>query len=72
LATDPHPSVSIILPAYNSARFLQTTLDSIFAQDYSDYEIIIVDDGSGDDTADIARLKFFPPKAEFLLSNSRK
>jgi glycosyltransferase involved in cell wall biosynthesis len=55
LATDPHPSVSIILPAYNSARFLQTTLDSIFAQDYSDYEIIIVDDGSSDDTAAIAR-----------------
>ncbi len=48
------PTVSIILPAYNSATFLQTTLNSIFSQDYSDFEIIIVDDGSTDTTAQIA------------------
>lgn len=48
------PTVSIILPAYNSALFLQTTLNSIFAQDYDDFEIIIVDDGSTDETAQIA------------------
>lgn len=48
-------TVSIILPAYNSATFLQTTLNSIFSQDYSDFEIIIVDDGSTDTTAQIAR-----------------
>lgn len=48
------PTVSIILPAYNSANFLQVTLDSIYAQDYNDFEIIIVDDGSSDNTAQIA------------------
>ena len=49
------PTVSVILPAYNSARFIQTTLDSIFAQDFHEYEIIVIDDGSTDATAEICR-----------------
>jgi glycosyltransferase involved in cell wall biosynthesis len=42
------PAVSIIIPAYNRAKFLRSTIDSVFAQSYSDWELIIADDGSED------------------------
>jgi glycosyltransferase involved in cell wall biosynthesis len=48
------PTVTVILPAYNSARFLQATLDSIYAQDYDDFEVLVIDDGSTDETPQIA------------------
>ncbi len=44
------PKVSVVIPAYNCAAFLPETLDSVFAQTYSDLEVIVVDDGSTDDT----------------------
>ena len=45
--------VSIIIPIYNGSRFLKETLDSVQNQSYKDYELILVDDGSTDDTAHI-------------------
>ena len=44
------PAVSIIMPCYNTEKYLKKTMDSIFAQTFSDYEIIMVDDGSTDST----------------------
>ena len=42
------PAVSVIIPAYNAARYIGETLDSVFAQTFTDYEVIVVNDGSPD------------------------
>ncbi|WP_305084271.1 glycosyltransferase family A protein [uncultured Faecalibaculum sp.] len=42
--------VSILIPAYNAAEYIDKTLQSIFSQTYQDFEVVIVDDGSTDDT----------------------
>ena len=49
------PSVSVVMPALNVASVLVAALESIRAQTFRDFEAIIVDDGSTDDTAAIAR-----------------
>ena len=47
--------ISCIVPVYNSERFLGETLDSILAQSYQSLEVIVIDDGSTDNTAKIAQ-----------------
>jgi len=47
----PVPLVSVIVPAYNTAPFIAETLDSVFAQSMTDYEVIVVNDGSPDTPA---------------------
>lgn len=44
------PLVSVVIPAYNAAEFIDKTLDSVRLQSFIDYEIIVVDDGSHDQT----------------------
>jgi glycosyltransferase involved in cell wall biosynthesis len=44
------PLVSIIMPAYNQERFIDKAIESVFSQSYSNWELIIVDDGSTDST----------------------
>jgi glycosyltransferase involved in cell wall biosynthesis len=46
-------TVSIILPTYNRARFLPQAIDSIRSQQFTDWELILVDDGSTDETAEL-------------------
>ncbi len=47
--------VSIITPCYNGAKYISETIDSVLKQTYSDWEMIIIDDGSKDDSAAIVR-----------------
>jgi glycosyltransferase involved in cell wall biosynthesis len=43
-----NPRVSVIIPAYNTSRFIGDTLESVFAQTYKDFEVVVVNDGSPD------------------------
>jgi len=47
----PRPLFSIVIPTYNYARYLARALDSVSAQSGDDYEIVVIDDGSTDETA---------------------
>ncbi len=65
------PLVSTIIPAYNAERYIRDTVDSALQQSFSDLEIIVVDDGSTDNTSDIvaglsdARIRYLKqPNAE--------
>lgn len=46
------PEVTIITPLYNSARFIEATLDSVMRQSFENWESILIDDGSTDETAE--------------------
>lgn len=46
------PRVSVIISTYNRAAFLEEAIESVLAQTYSDYELIVADDGSSDETAE--------------------
>lgn len=51
----PDPAISVIVPVYNDPEGLETTVESLVDQTANDYEILIADNGSTDETPDVAR-----------------
>lgn len=60
--------ISIVIPTYNAEKFMPGLLDSIFSSDVKDFEVIISDDCSTDNTVDIS--KKYPVKLVRLSENS--
>lgn len=51
--TEQQPLVSIVIPCYNHAQFVQETIQSVIDQDYENIELIIIDDGSKDNSVEV-------------------
>lgn len=63
------PRISVIIPAYNQARYLADAVESVLAQTFVDYEIIVVDDGSTDETPAVAAQ--FGEKIRYIRQENR-
>lgn len=50
-----NPLVSIVIPCYNHAQFVQESIQSVIDQDYKNIELIIIDDGSKDNSIDVIK-----------------
>ncbi|QDA59340.1 glycosyltransferase family 2 protein [Hymenobacter jejuensis] len=59
------PYFSVVIPTYNRASFIPATLDSVLAQQFADFEVLIVDDGSTDDTAAVVK-RYTDPRLLYL------
>jgi hypothetical protein len=59
------PSVSIVVATYNQAAFLGEAIASVVAQTFADWELVVADDGSTDDTADVVA-RFADPRIRYL------
>ena len=70
------PLVSVIIPCFNHGRFLGDAITSVKKQTYSPIEIIVIDDGSTDDTRKVARsfvdVKYFHQKNAGLSAARKK
>lgn len=73
------PLVSVIMPAYNAERFLEDAIRSVMAQSVTDWELLVLDDGSTDATAAIAanlaqqdsRIRFLPNEVNMGVAKTR-
>ena len=64
------PACAVVIPAYDMADYLRETIESVLAQDRPDWELVVVDDGSTDHTAEVAR-EFSDPRIRlFVQENS--
>ncbi|NEV93948.1 glycosyltransferase [Psychroflexus sp. YR1-1] len=66
-----NPKVSIIVPNYNHAQFLDQRLDTVFNQTYKNFEVILLDDASTDGSQEILKLYKNHPKVTHLILNSK-
>ena len=52
------PLISVVIPTYNSENFIIKTLETVFSQTYNNYEVIVSDDGSSDNTVEVVKEVF--------------
>ena len=65
------PNISVVLPVYNGSRYLRTSIESVLDQTYSDFELIVWDDGSTDESVAIAK-SYSDPRIQVFVSERNK
>ncbi len=71
------PKISVLVPVYNAADFIGATIEAVLAQTFTDFELLLLDDGSTDNSAAIiarfkdARIKFFQNETNLGISATR-
>jgi len=68
------PFISVVIPTYNSDKFITKTLEKVFSQTYNNYEVIISDDGSTDNTVGVVKSLFskYPSRKKAILINKHE
>jgi glycosyltransferase involved in cell wall biosynthesis len=61
--------VTIIIPTFNRSKLLRRALESVYKQTFSEFEVIVIDDGSTDDTADMLQREF--PRVRYLYQSNK-
>lgn len=59
------PRVSVVIPVYNRAHYVRTAIDSILAQTFTDFELLVIDDGSSDNTCDVVH-SYADPRVQLI------
>lgn len=65
-----HPQVSVVIPVWNGEKYLAQAIESILEQDFDDFELIIVDDGSTDDSLRIAHEFTLDPRVKVMTQDN--
>jgi len=64
-----HPLVTVLVPTYNRASFLKETIDSVLTQNFSDFELLVVDNHSTDNTYDVVH-SYLDPRIRYVCNDS--
>ena len=71
VATLESPAVSVVMPTHNRARYVGEAIESVLAQSFRDWELLVVDDGSEDDTRSVVARFLVDPRIRYLHQSNR-
>lgn len=70
LTNDPEPRVTVFIPAFNVDRYISEAVESVLAQTYRDFELLVVDDGSTDRTLEILRTYSYDTRVRIVANST--
>ena len=65
-----HPTVSVVMPVYNTARYVQSAVESVLAQSFDDFELLIIDDAGSDNSIELCR-QYKDPRIRVISQENR-